>query len=187
MAVRGDVLPVRSLQYSGNAPNRGTLPMTSHEDAHAALVRRFLTDVVGEGDVDARTVLVADDVQIHGTGLRNTCDGNELVGYLSGILAACDFDVSVEKTVASGDFVGVRSELSGTLDGLPEEGYPQRRSFTVDCASFHRIEGDRIVEMWILVDHRSLIEQLGGTVPATAVKPANDNSVHEPEDSNNDR
>ena len=135
--------------------------MPPTEEENAALVRRYLLDVVDGGDVDARDILLAADV---GAATLYTDDqgGDHYLQWLSrGILAAADVDVHVEELVADEDRVAVRCRISGTLAGVAIEPHLIGRTFTMDHVGFYEVQNDQITEMWSLADKLGLVSQLG--------------------------
>lgn len=161
--------------------------MLDHDANHAALVRRYLTDVIGLGDFEAVDALVAEDVEIHGQSPWQGTDIGETIAFLRGTLAACDLDITVKMTVAAEDLVAARAQLEGTLDGLPAGNRDHGRSFTIDLTSFYRIADDRIVEVWTMIDYLALLEQLNnGDALDCATRQSND-AVCQPDRSNHDK
>jgi ketosteroid isomerase-like protein len=127
---------------------------------NAALVRRFLTDVVARGDTDAVADLLVAGAEDH----HLVFDGAQSKGTMAGLgwhaLAGADVDVHVEDVIASDDRVAVRGRVTGTHRESLMDLAPTGRSFEIACAWFFHVEDDRIAEIWSLPDGLGLLEQL---------------------------
>lgn len=134
--------------------------MTTTARENAALVRRFLTDVLARGDTDAAEAFVAEDIDHHDLVFE---DGHDDVTALGGrVLAAADVDVTVEEVVATDDWVAVHATVTGTHRESLIDPAPTGESFAIAYAWFCRIEEGRIAEIWSLPDGLGLVRQLGG-------------------------
>lgn len=131
--------------------------MGMESEENASLVRRYLTDVVADGDVEALDALVADSATDHAPSVTT----DEVDPLVRGVLSAADVDVEIAQIVASGDWVAVRAIISGTVAGFPSDDVAAGRSFEVPHVSFYRIEEGRIAESWSLHDGLGLATQLG--------------------------
>ena len=147
--------------------------MSRKGEEHGALVKRFLIDVIGDGDLDATDVFIADGMQMHDLNSGELSWLDEASAHGRGVLAAADIDVTIEETVAEGNIVAVRSTLSGTMRGLPVDAHLMGNSFEIAHVGFYRIEDGQIAELWSLADGLGLVKQLG--LPPS--------SVHSPENS----
>lgn len=134
--------------------------MPTVEEENASLVRRFLTDVVADGDLDALETFVDDGVSSHDLAVGSPSDLAEMDSLGRGVLAAADVDVDVVQTVAEDDVVAVRAIVSGESDGLPFDLASSDEAFEIAQVSFYRIEDGRIVESWSLYDGLGLARQL---------------------------
>lgn len=138
--------------------------MGTTEPENAALVRRFLLDVVAGGDVDAVDALLADDLTDRNLVFED--DGCEAVltfGWR--VLAGADIDVTIEDVVAASDRVAVRVTITGTHRESLVDLAPTGRSFEIAHAWFCRVEDGRIAEIWSLPDGLGLLQQLGAIPP----------------------
>lgn len=134
--------------------------MASTPRENAALVRRFLADVVACGDTNAVAELLVANAEDHhlvfgGTRLRETVPG---LGWRA--LASADVDLQIEHVVASDAHVAVRGMVTGTHRESLMDLAPTGRAFEIACAWFFRIENDRIAEIWSLPDGLGLLTQL---------------------------
>jgi len=149
---------------------RGSI-MAATPQENAALVRRFLTDVIAGGDTDAVDGFLTGDVT----------DSNLVFGGASGpepvtalgwrVLAAADIDLVVEDTVATDDQVAVRATVTGRHRESLMDLAPTGRSFEIAYAWFFRIEDGRIAEIQSLPDGLGLMRQLGAVPDPPANRP----------------
>lgn len=140
----------------------GDAPMPTEAEENASLVRRFLTDVVADGDRGGLEAFVSENVTFRDLTVG---DGVGVAGMSSlgrGMLAGADVDVEVVQTVAEDDLVAVRTRVSGTIGGLPVEFGSSGGSFEIPYVAFYRIADGRIIEVWSLHDGLGLVKQLNG-------------------------
>ena len=134
-------------------------------DVHRAVVRRFVEEGVGRGDLAVLQELAAPECVDHAARAHGG-DGLAAVAAVAVEWhAACpDFRLTVEDLVAEGEWVVVQATLRGThrgdFFGLPPTGRP----LAVDGLARYRVAGGRIVECWAYLDVVALCAQLG--VPA---------------------
>lgn len=130
---------------------------------NAALVRRFLTNVVAGGDTDAVSVFLTEDVGNHnlvfGDGSR---EGATALGWR--VLAGTDVTIDIEDVVASEERVAVRGMVSGSHRESLMDLAPTGASFEIACVWFCRIDDGRIADICSLPDGLGLMQQLG-TIP----------------------
>lgn len=139
--------------------------MTTPQE-NAALVRRFLSDVVAGGDTAAVDVFLTEDATVHNLGFGET-HGQEALSALGWrVLAGSNVDVDIEDVVATEDRVAVRATVSGMHRGSLMDLAPTGRSFEIPYTWFCRIVHRQITEIWSLPDGLSLMQQLGA-VPET--------------------
>jgi len=128
---------------------------------NAALVRRFLTDVVVGGDTDALDAFVTEDVVDHNLVFGDG-HGREVVTALGwSVLAAADVDVEIEDVVAADDKVAVRATVTGIHEQSLMDLAPTGASFEIGYVWFCRIEDGRIAESWSMPDGLGLMQNLG--------------------------
>lgn len=127
---------------------------------NAALVRRFLTDVVACGDTNAVTELLTADAGDHHLVFEDSRRRETATGLGWHALAGADVDLHVEDVIASDDRVAVRGRVTGAHQESLMDLAPTGRSFEIACAWFFRIENDQIAQMWSLPDGLGLLEQL---------------------------
>lgn len=136
-----------------------TMARTSQENA--ALVRRFLLDVVGGGDTEAVEAFLSEDVVDHNLVFGNR-QGREAVTALGWrVLAAADIDIEIVDVVATDDSVAIRGTVSGAHRESLMDLAPTGASFDIAYVWFCRIDDGRITAIWSLPDGLGLMQQLG--------------------------
>ena len=130
-------------------------------DANEAVVRRFVNEVLNEGDYSAMRELVHRDYvyrnpdqELHGPEALE----NLLTAYRTGLP---DMHTSVDDLVVSGDKVVISVTLTGThkgdLMGIPATG----SQVTVRGMVLSRLEDARIIEEWEMLDMLGMLQQIG--------------------------
>jgi steroid delta-isomerase-like uncharacterized protein len=139
----------------------------------AAVVGRIV-EAANTDDLRAVDELFAPGFVDHDPGRGELAGGPEGVRQAWTMLRAAfpDLCVTVLDTVAEGDLVAVRAEMSGThrgeLMGLAATG----NSVSVGVMDFNRVAGGQVQERWGQLDVLGLLQQLGA-VPA-APRPNDD-------------
>jgi steroid delta-isomerase-like uncharacterized protein len=132
----------------------------------AAEVRHRYHDAWNSGDIDSLDGIMAADVVNH-SQLPGQPDGVEgfkqALGWMrSGVP---DLKITIDATVANGDWVATRWTGSGThtgaLMGIPATG----KSVTVTGIDICRVADGRIVEYWQELGMLSMLQQVGA-IPA---------------------
>ena len=136
---------------------------------NAAIVRRFVDEVITGGDIESSAEFVWEDVveQVPLPGQGPGLDG--LKDVLRGMRAAFpDLVFSILEQLSDGDRVASRFEWTGTHQGaflgVPPTGRPVR----VWGMVIDRLEQGRIKETRILMDTLGLMIQLGVIPPPAA-------------------
>lgn len=139
------------------------------KEDHAAVVRRFATEVITQGQMDLAAQFVSEDVveQVPFPGQGPGLEG--LKDTLRGMRAAFpDLNFSIEEQVSEGDKVASRFEWTGTHHGeflgVPATG----RQVRVWGIVIDRFEEGRIKETRIIMDIVGLMAQLGVFPPPGA-------------------
>lgn len=151
----------------------GTSPLQAAEDEASATEKVVLGMVkaVNERDFDALGSFVASNVRRHsgatpGVRVESLAD---LKRFLRQDLAAVpDATQHVNLIFATGDLVAVHATYRGTQTGqmgpFPPSGKKVEQPFMGIC----RVEGGKIVEMWVEWDNLSILAQLGHFTPPAA-------------------
>lgn len=143
------------------------MPTTPRENA--ALVRRFLLDVVDGGDTAAVGTLLDENATEHHLVFGDAHDGATALGWR--VLAAADVAVDVEHVVAAEGEVAVRATVAGIHRESLMDLAPTGASFEIACAWFCRVENGRIAEIRSLPDGLGLLRQLGALPDPTDSPP----------------
>jgi steroid delta-isomerase-like uncharacterized protein len=130
------------------------------DDRRARLVRRFYDDVLGNRRLDVLDVLLAPKFVGHDPAGAMM----ERADYIAAIRMLHDgfanMIVSVNDQLADGDRVTTRwtatAHHTGDFAGIPATG----RDVLLSGIDIHRLDGDRIVELWEQLDLASLVAQL---------------------------
>jgi steroid delta-isomerase-like uncharacterized protein len=130
-------------------------------EENKAVVRRFLEEVFGGGDLELADELFAPDYVLHDPAVPGEVRGPEsMKQYMSMYRAAYpDTSFTVEDQIAEGDEVVTRWTGQGThqgeLMGIPPTGE------RVTGIEFDRVSGGRIEEQWNNFDQLGVLQQLG--------------------------
>jgi len=135
----------------------------------AAVVRRFVTEVINQGQMDLAAEFVWEDVveQVPLPGQGPGLEG--LKDILRGMRASFpDLNFSIEEQISEGDKVASRFEWTGTHQGeflgVPATG----RQVRVWGIVIDRFEEGRIKDTRIIMDIFGLMAQLGALPPPEA-------------------
>lgn len=133
---------------------------------NATVVRRFVDEVITQGDIDSAAQFVCEDVveQVPFPGQGPGLEG--LKDVLRGMRAAFpDLVFSIHEQIAEGDKVASRFEWTGTHKGtflgVPATGRPVR----VWGIVIDRLQAGRIQDTRIIMDIFGLMMQLGAIPP----------------------
>ena len=130
-------------------------------EENKVIVRRFIEEVINEGNMDVLSELVHCGV-VFGV-LRGLEAFMQVVAPF--FTAFPDLNTTIEDMISEGDRVvcrfTVRATHQGEFMGLP----PTRTQVTWTGQPIYRIADGKIVEEWFLEDHLALMQQLGG-IPA---------------------
>jgi len=135
--------------------------MRNTPQENAALVRRFLTDVVGGGDTAAIDAFLTDDPVDYNLVFGETAGQDAMTTLGWRVLAAADVGVDIDDIVATGERVAVRATVTGTHTESLVDLAPTGASFEIDHVWFCRIHDGYIAEIWSLPDGLGLLQQLG--------------------------
>lgn len=130
-------------------------------EENKAVVRRFLEEAFGRGNVALVDELMSSNMIEHQQGVVPP-NAEGVKGLIRSLHAAFpDFSCTIEDMVADGDKVWVRLKGAGTHRGPFMGRPPSGRSFTETTFDECRVQGGRIVEHWGVPDIFSIMLQLG--------------------------
>jgi predicted ester cyclase len=130
-------------------------------DANKAIVRRFIVEVLTEGNREMIPQLVD-----HGYVNRYTGQGFEELLQYAGLMKAevPDAHYRIESMIAEGDEVVVRYVFSGTVTGSIFESTQPGKWVTVRGITYYRLQNGRIVEEDPVNAH-DLMQAIGVNLP----------------------
>jgi steroid delta-isomerase-like uncharacterized protein len=152
----------------GNAVEGGD-PVQPEESK--AVVRRFLEDIFGGGDLELIAELFAPDYVLHDPVLPEEVRGPEgMRRYVSMYRDAYpDTGFTVEDQIAEGGEVVTRWTGQGTHEGELMGIPPTGNRVTVTGIEVDRVVDGRIEETWVIYDALGMMQQLGvAPAPDTA-------------------
>lgn len=130
------------------------------------VVRRLYDEVLNANLADVADEIATDDFVIRGA--PNPATGPEALRATGQMLHAgfADLHFTIEDMVAEDDRVAVRWTMKGTHTGdyfgMPATG----RSTEIRAIVIFRLVGDRLAELWPLIDIYGLRQQLAPTAAA---------------------
>src|SRR4051794_5026808 len=136
---------------------------TTHTKQNKRLVEDFIQDLFTKGDLTAVDRYLDPAFVNHDAPYPGAPEGPEGMRQAAVIFrqALPDWHSDVERLVAEGDIVVEEFTASGThrgeLFGVPATG----RTLTLHGVNTFRVDGDRIVERWGMLDQLGLLQQLG--------------------------
>lgn len=134
--------------------------MPTSEAEHTALVRRFLADVISEGDTGAIDHFLAGDPRLHEPTAGGSPIGPGIDPVAMAILSAADLEVDLEHVVARDAEVAVMATLAGHLGGIPSSLGLPGDSFEIGWFAVFRIEDGNIAGIRSIPDKLALLQQL---------------------------
>ena len=132
-------------------------------EENKALVRRFIEEVINEGNMATVDELVDPDWVDHDPNSPEEIRGIEGSKQFYGDFRSAfpDVQVTIEEQVAEGDKVvtlwSFRSTHQGELVGMPASG----NQVTIKGMSMDRISGGKFVETWDMYDALGMMQQIG--------------------------
>jgi predicted ester cyclase len=108
------------------------------------IVRRFLTEVVGKGDLTHLDQLLAPNYRNMMTGQQGIDAFKQYIGAMHSALP--DMAARIDNVVGEGDEVAARVTVTGTNTGSFMGGKPTGKAVTVRLISYFHLSNGRIVE-----------------------------------------
>ena len=112
----------------------GTPPANDLEEANTEVVRIFMEEILGRGQVERITEVMAEDYVQHAPNIGNGLEGFRAFAEAANV-ANRPFDVTIHRTMAQGDLVWVFVSMN-----LPNG--------TRAAMDFFRLEDGKLVEHW---------------------------------------
>jgi predicted ester cyclase len=122
------------------------------------LVESFIEDIFNKHDISATEKYFAKDSTTGSVGLG-------FKQFLSALFKAFpDMQTKIEHIVAENDLVVIFLNGSGTHTGEFRGKSPTNRRVNIRSADLYKIENEKIVEHWDVVDQLNLLHQTGTTL-----------------------
>jgi steroid delta-isomerase-like uncharacterized protein len=126
-----------------------------------ALIKLFVEGVFNNHNLSAIEKYLADTIQ-----------GKE--GFKQSLSAQFkafpDIHTKIEHIVAENDLVVVYLNFTGTHKGEFQGIPPTNKKVNIRSADLYRIENEKIVDHWDVVDQLNLLQQTGATLPQVSKK-----------------
>jgi predicted ester cyclase len=130
-------------------------------DARKELVRRFIEEVINEGNLAIVGDLVAPGFVDHHPSGRTAAGVDAVIDAVTANrLAFPDWHETIEDLVAEGEMVVVRATARATHKGVFMDIAPTGRPVTLVGIDIFRIADDQLVEHWGIGDLLGLLQQL---------------------------
>ena len=132
-------------------------------EENKAVVRRFLDEVFGGGNLEIVDEIFAPDYVLHDPAMPGEVSGTEgIKQYVSMYRGAYpDTHFTIEEQISEGDHVVTRWTGQGTHRGELLGIAPTGKLVTVTGIEFDRVSGGRIEETWVNYDALGMMQQLG--------------------------
>lgn len=129
----------------------------------AELGRRYVEEFLNTGDRNVAEEVLDEDLVAHQLGVEVDRVGREaVIDQMLGFRRAVpDWTLEIEDVVADADTVMLRVTARGTPQRPWGKLVPTGKSFEAAAFFAFRVEDDRIVEQWNLVNLASIGKQLG--------------------------
>jgi steroid delta-isomerase-like uncharacterized protein len=124
-----------------------------------ALVKSFVEEVFNEHDISA--------IEKYSARQGNSGFKEFLTAFFT---AFPDIHTNIEHIIAENDLVVVFLNFTGTHKGEYQGIPPTNKKINIRSADLYRIENEKIVEHWDVVDQLNLLQQTGATLFAQANK-----------------
>jgi predicted ester cyclase len=122
-----------------------------------ALVKSFVEEVFNNHDITATEKYFAkENPPIGSEGFKQSLSAQ--------FKAFPDIQAKIEHIVAENDLVVVFLNFTGTHRGEFQGMPPTNKKINIRSADLYRIENEKIVEHWDIVDQLNLLQQTGATL-----------------------
>lgn len=128
-----------------------------------SIIRGYVDEVINQKKLERVGQYFAENCVLRTTDGREAQGQQAFSQALQGVFTAFpDLSVKINELVIAGNQVAYRITATGTHQGEFESIMPTQppKSFRMDEAFFVKLEADKIVEAWILMDKHALLGQL---------------------------
>lgn len=135
-------------------------------EQNKALARRFF-EAFEANDLASLKEVLGPDLMAYSHGTPGPQNRESLLQGISTWNAAfTEQHFTVEDMVAEGDRVATRTTLRATHTGDFQDLPPTGKQIAISGHTVERVKDGRIVERWVLIDERGLMQQLGLLPPS---------------------
>lgn len=133
-------------------------------EENKAIVRRFMTEVLQQGDMS-----ILDQICAPNYVNRMTGQGLESFKQIGGLMrtAISDYHLTIENLVAEGDEVVARFTMTGTITGSIMGSKPSGKAISVRGLTYYRLSNGKIVED-DPITNQDVMQLLGVKLPVAA-------------------
>jgi steroid delta-isomerase-like uncharacterized protein len=130
-------------------------------EENKTLVRRYVVDLWGKGDLAVADEILAEDYVSYGIGGRRKKDRKEEKQQVAdSVTAFPDFEFTHLDIIAEGDWVATRWKVTGTHRGEAFGIPPTNKPITYTGMNFFRVAGGKLVEGHTEIAASLIIRQL---------------------------
>ncbi len=134
------------------------------EATSSALVRRFVNEVLNQGQLDAIVEIVDPEYRYEGPDGQRLRGPHQLQELIVGFHTAfSDFHAEITSEIENGPDVAMTMTLTGTHDGDFDGLAPTGARMSLPIAVFTRVENGQIVNEREFYDTATLLAQLGAS------------------------
>ena len=148
-------------------------------DQNKKVVQRFVEECWNQGNLNAVSELLTDQVRFHDPVFPNLNSGiQNIKNHIEGCRRAFpDLKFSIDDTIAERNEVVIHWTARGTHKGPFLGMQPTNRKATVNGTSIYRLEGSKIAEEYAHWNLATMMAQLGvGELPKESMSSANQES-----------
>jgi predicted ester cyclase len=131
-------------------------------DANKRLIRRFITEVINTGNLNALSLFVAEQIIDHNADPTHPPGIEGYKQHLQGVRTTFpDFQLTIEAQIAEGDLVVTQVTGRGTHQGAWLDIKPRGTPVIVTGINIDRLADGKIVEHWGEANTVGMLAQLG--------------------------
>lgn len=129
---------------------------------HRKIIQKIFDQAWTRAEFDGIDALISEDARFHFRGRTVPMNAKDLKRIVAGWHRAFgDFQFTIEEMVAEGDFVAVRSILSGNHQDVWKDIPATGKQVSVTAMMFFRFSNRQMVDIWEDYDEYGLRQQLG--------------------------
>ena len=129
-------------------------------EENKALIRRAFEDL-NQGNLGKADEYFSSNFVYHDAANPHVSNREEYRQFLTGLMTAFAYQLTIEDLIAEGDKVVVRFTLRGTHQGQWRGVPPTGKPVTITATSTYRFTNGKVTEMWQNADVFSQLQQMG--------------------------